>query len=162
MGRKRGNQAVSMPGWRQIEKPAFGFALQIPYDWTESAIRVGQRPYEVARFELNGEIRRNCVVFRTPGAVGLSPERAADEAKRYMESNGYQHFVMSKVLVHGYRAVSVECDTARDPGLWSRRQYYVPIGDDVLVFGLASSDIDSDNTLFDEIAAKFQITAISD
>jgi len=145
---------------RPVEKPGLGFTVWVPRDWAEFPPQPTNNAYEVARFQYRDEHRHICLVFRHPGAVGLSPHVPADLIRRDREAKGFENFTADEMEIGGWPAVRLDYSTTRFGfGEWFVRDYLLVAHNVVLELGLGSSVPEVDGPTFDEMAARFTAEA---
>ena len=157
LSRSRGDTPMNTLTFKQVYKQEFGFTVSLPEDWSEFPALLSNSPYEVARFACRDHTSHVCLVFRMPGSRGLHPRGTAEQAQARQKSQGFDNFVLTDVDVAGRPGVLLTFDKPVQSGRWAAREYFVTVGSLVYCLGLASGDPQGDASLFDSMAAQFEV-----
>lgn len=144
--------------FKTIARPKLGFTLSVPEAWAEFPALLSNSPYEVARFAYRDHTSHLCIVFRMPGSPGLHPRGTAEQAMVRQRSQGFGNFVLRDSAVGKRAGVALTFDRKTDAGTWSAREYFVGAGSLVYCLGLGSGDAEGDATVFDAMAAAFEVS----
>lgn len=144
--------------FKTISRPELGFTLSLPDAWAEFPALLSNSPYEVARFAYRDHTSHLCIVFRMPGSPGLNPRGTAEQAMGRQRSQGFGNFVLRETAVGKRSGVLLTFDKKSEAGTWSAREYFVSAGSLVYCLGLGSGDPDGDASIFDAMAADFDVS----
>jgi hypothetical protein len=145
--------------WRQVAKPEFGFAVWVPEHWEERAPNLRNSPWETARFTEPGDRRHTVIVFRNPVFRPRTAREHAEAIKESLTGAGFVDFEIAEVPVAGRSGARVDCARHDAGRVWAVREYLVPTDEAVFCLGLGSAIPEDDLALFDELAARFEVTA---
>jgi hypothetical protein len=151
---------------RRIPKPDLGFAVHVPEEWVETAASPDTGGYEVARFWQRGEKAQNCLVFRH--RLRSSLRSSVKGAQHVLEADDFQNFTLLETELAGAPAIRMDFvrPGGRRPsaksrslvgGPWTVRHYFVARGGFVYVLSFGTTSPESDRTVFDEMAARFEL-----
>jgi hypothetical protein len=143
--------------WQRIEKPEFGYAVQVPEDWAERPPNLKNSPWETARFGQPSDRRHSMIVFRGPGRRGATAADVAELVQPTLESAGFSDFQITDVEVAGRVAARLDCARHDAGRVWAVREYFVVQDDVRFCLGCGSSVPEEDDLLFASIAERFEI-----
>ncbi|ADP84862.1 hypothetical protein [Pseudofrankia inefficax] len=145
--------------WRQVEKPEYGYSVWVPSHWAERPPNLKNSPWETARFAEPDDRRHSVIVFRNPVFRSQTPLEHAESIRESLTSAGFAEFELTETTVASRPGARIDC-VRRDAGrVWAVREYLVHTGEAVLCLGLGSAAPDEDDALFDELAARWEVTA---
>ena len=143
---------------RVVEKPEYGFAVEVPEGWLERPADVRGNQWEVARFVEQGDTRHSCA-FSRRRRPDFTPDDVANETKESLERMGFQNFQLAPVTLAGQPAVRLDCEQ-RDAGrVWAARGFFVKVGDVHLGMHLTTAMPEQDGALFDHFERSFRLLA---
>jgi hypothetical protein len=151
-------EAAATSAFKTIARPKLGFTLSVPEAWAEFPALLSNSPYEVARFACRDHTSHLCIVFRMPGSPGLHPRGTAEQAMVRQRSQGFGNFVLRDSPVGKRAGVALTFDRKTEAGTWSAREYFVSAGSLVYCLGLGSGDAEGDASVFDAMAAAFDVS----
>jgi hypothetical protein len=142
--------------WQRIEKPDFGYAVQVPADWDERPPNLKNSPWETARFGQRGDRRRGLIVFRSPNRLVREAHEIAENARFSLENAGFADFQITDARLAGRDGALLECAMHDAGRVWAVREYFVVLEDIHFCLGLGSSVPEEDAALFAELAERFE------
>lgn len=143
--------------WQRIEKPEFGYAVQVPEGWEERPPDLKNSPTETARFADPGDRRHHVVVHRGFLRLGLTPVAVAERVRGRLEKVGFGDFRVAETRVAGMSGARLDCAHHDAGRVWAVREYFV-IRDGVrFVLGCGTSVPDEDDALFEAMAERFEL-----
>lgn len=145
--------------WQRIEKPEFGYAIQVPQGWVEhSPDPKIHGPWATASFVDPADRRHRITVFRQPVSTTASATGVAEAVQEPLARARFGDFRLTAAQVAGRPGARLDCAQHDAGRLYALRQYYVV--DDGVGFYLScgSSAPDEDNVLFTTVAARFELT----
>ena len=157
LSRSRGDLAMNDVTLQSISKPELGFTVAIPQGWSEFPPILSNSPYEIARFASRDHTYHLGIVFRMPGSPGLNVRVPAEEAQSRQRRQGFGNFALDEGQVGGRPGVRLTFDKTTPGGPWAAREYFVAAGSRVYVLGLASGDPKGDESVFESMAARFEV-----
>ena len=141
-----------------IEKPQYGFTLQLPADWREDAPDPFNSPWEVARFSAAGSHVRNCLVFRNPERPNAALETIVRDTEAHLTRTGFGHFRHLPMQLAGQPAARMDFErTTPDGGTWSVRHHFVLAAGHRFCLSFGTTGIDEDAGLLDVLASRFEL-----
>lgn len=145
--------------WQRIEKPDFGYAVQVPRGWDERPPNLKISPVETARFIDPADRRHSVVVYRGMPRPGLTALKIAEQVQPTLEASGFGDFRIAEAEFAGRPGARLDCAQHDAGRVWAVRQYYVVHEDVRFVLGCGSAAPDEDDDLFTAIADRFEILA---
>ncbi|WP_433179508.1 hypothetical protein [Actinoallomurus sp. CA-150999] len=143
--------------WQRIEKPDFGYALQVPGDWQEREPNLKNSPWETARFVDPDDRRHSLIVFRQPVRPGRSATEIAEGAQQSLAGVGFVDFEISDVTVAGRAGARLNCARHDAGRTWAVREYFVVQDGVSFCLGCGSSAPDEDDPLFGVLAERLEL-----
>ena len=159
---KRRGQRVPIPNLRRVEKPEYGFSIEVPEDWPEEPPDLNNSQYEVARFRYyDADARRLTLVSRPTDDAEPQVWTAANAVRGRRQRTGFMHFSLAECEWGGGDGVRIDCDKPSDRprGVWTIREYLAVANGVVYILGMGTSQPIDDGPLFDEIATRFEVFA---
>jgi hypothetical protein len=147
--------------WQRIEKPDFGYAVQVPDDWDERPPDLKNSPWETARFTQPADRRHSIIVFRGPTRPGRDAAQVADGARLALENGGFTESRISDATFAGRAGVRLECARYDAGRIWAVREYFVVEDASYFCLGCGSAVPDEDDALFTEMASRFELLGVS-
>lgn len=144
---------------RRVEKPQYGFAVQLPEDWAEEPADPFNSEWEVARFRLSGPSGsvRNCLVFRSPEKPDADPRDAARRAETSLGQAGFGNFRHVHIKLGGLPAARLDFDRPwPNDRIWSCRHHFVVAAGHLFCLSFGTTAIEEDAPLLDELTARFE------
>lgn len=143
--------------WQRVEKPEFGYAVQIPDGWEERPPDLRNSPWETARFVEPGDRRHSVIVFRSPGRPGRTGAEMAERAQHSLASAGFDDFEIAEAVVDGRPAARLDCARYDAGRVWAVREYFVAHDGAGFCLGCGSAAPEEDETLFAGLAERFEL-----
>jgi hypothetical protein len=154
---RRDNAEERLMQWHRIEKPDFGYAVQIPQGWDERPPNLKNSPFETARFVDPADRRHSVIVFRAMPRPGLTARKLAEQVQASLEAYGFGDFLIAAAQVAGQPGARLDCAQHDAGRVWAVRQYIVIRGTDRFVLGCGSSVPAEDDSLFTAMAERFEL-----
>jgi len=154
------DQPVKTPALRRIEKPEYGFALEVPVEWVDEPPDLKNSPWEAARAFASypDGARRGFIVFRNPAGPGADPEAAARGAQNFLSRNGFSNFALSDAVIAGRPAVRLDFDRPSvAPRVWAVRHYFLVVENRTFCVSFGTSEPSEDGPLVERLAASFEL-----
>jgi hypothetical protein len=151
------NARENLMQWQRIEKPDFGYAVQVPAGWEEQPPDLKNSPLETARFGEPGDRRRGLIVFRGMPGRPFDPVQAAERAQYALTNAGFGDFQLTETRVAGRPGARLNCAKYDAGRVWAVREYFVAEGDLRLVLGCGSAVPEEDEVMFEAMAERFEI-----
>ncbi|MCO5974780.1 hypothetical protein [Actinoallomurus soli] len=142
---------------QRIEKPDFGYAVQVPRDWQEREPNLRNSPWETARFVDPQDRRHSLIVFRQPTRPGRSAAEIAEGARHSLAHLRFVDFAVSEVTVAGRAGTRLDC-VRHDAGRsWHVSEYFVVEDAVTFCLGCGSTVPDEDEALFAAMAERLEL-----
>ncbi|MCO5997587.1 hypothetical protein [Actinoallomurus rhizosphaericola] len=143
--------------WQRIEKPDFGYAVQVPRDWQEREPNLRNSPWETARFVDPRDRRHSLIVFRQPTRPGRSAAEIAEGVRHSLAQLRFADFAVSEVTVAGRAGTRLDC-VRHDAGRsWHVSEYFVVEDAVTFCLGCGSTVPDEDEALFAAMAERLEL-----
>ncbi len=143
--------------WQRIEKPDFGYAVQVPEGWEERPPNLKNSPTETARFGDPLDRRHHLVVHRGFLRLALTPVAVAEQVRDRLESVGFGDFRIAEARVAGRDGARLDCAHHDAGRVWAVREYFA-IRDGVrFVLACGTSVPEEDDAVFEAVAARFEL-----
>lgn len=143
--------------WQRIEKPDFGYAVQVPASWEEHPPDPKSSPLATASFADPANRGHSLVVFRGMPRPGLSALEAAERTQATLAAAGYAGFQITQAQVAGRAGARLDCEQHDAGRTHTLREYFVVHNDVRFVLGCRSFTPDEDDALFAAMAERFEI-----
>ena len=139
-----------------VEKPEYGFVLDLPPRWEERPPNTRVSAWEVARFVEPGDARHYCVVTRRP-RPDATVRQIAEEHQESLRLSGFGDFTLAETTIAGQRSLRLDASLKDAGRVWVNRTYYVLVNGISFFLSLSSGSPDEDAPVFDAITAGFRL-----
>lgn len=146
-----------MVQWQRVDKPEFGYAVDVPAGWIERPPNLKNSPWETARFADPDDRRHSVIVFRGPGWGRRDAVEVAERVRPILEGSGFVDFQIERVDFAGRPGARLDC-VRHDAGrVWAVREYFLIREDAHYCLGCGSAVPGEDDELFTAMAARFRL-----
>jgi hypothetical protein len=143
--------------WQRVEKPTFGYAVEVPEGWEERPPDLRNSPWETARFVDPTDRRHSVIVFRNPLGPGRTAADIAARAQSPLAAAGFSDFQILDAELGSRPAVRLDCARHDAGRVWAVREYFVVQNSIGFCLGCGSSVPEDDEVLFTAMAQSFEI-----
>jgi hypothetical protein len=147
----------SVQQWKRVEKPTFGYAIQVPEAWEERPPDLRNSPWETARFVDPTDRRHSVIVFRHPLSPGRTAADIAEQAQSPLAAAGFIDFQVLDAELGGSAAVRLDCARHDAGRVWAVSEYFVVQDGIGFCLGCGSSVPEEDEAVFTAMAALFEV-----
>ncbi|MBP2704571.1 hypothetical protein JOL79_12170 [Microbispora sp. RL4-1S] len=143
--------------WQRIERPDFGYAVQVPGEWDERPPNLKNSPWETARYGDRNDRRHGLIVFRQPMRPGRDAAEMARNVQGSLEGIGFTDLRIGDAEVAGRRGVLLTC-AKHDAGRVMAVRHYMTTRDGVgFCLGCWTTIPDEDDAMFAVMALRFEL-----
>jgi hypothetical protein len=147
--------------WQRIDKPDFGYTVQVPQTWEEREPNLKNSPWETARFVDAQDRRHSLIIFRQPVSAIRSATAIAEGAQHSLAQVGFVDFEISDAIVAGRAGARLDCARHDAGRTWHVREYFVVENGVSFCLGCGSSVPEEDDPLFAVMAERLELAPLS-